>query len=173
MRTVTKIRKNSGIGRKYWPNCTVCKYMKANPAFRSRFVNSTYFNTDGTESAAEVLYAYHMPFTLSLMYAHIRRHMQSQIKKAEMIQASKAIDVDPLLIVESPTASSGEHEQGLDDFINEGRAKLAVGELQINATSFLQAIKIKADIEKSTKDRRLDGIKAFFSTRGTATEDKG
>lgn len=58
--------------------------------------------------------------------------------------------------------STTEHEVALDEFIHEGRNKMARGELSITSQTLLQAIKTKADIEKNTKDRRMDMIKAFF-----------
>lgn len=65
--------------------------------------------------------------------------------------------------VEGDVVSRAQHELGLDEFIRSGRDKLLRGEMTITATNYLQAIKIKSDNEKNTKDRRLEMIKNFFS----------
>jgi hypothetical protein len=57
-------------------------------------------------------------------------------------------------------------DMGLDDFIQAGRDKLARGELVINSQTFLTAIKIKKDDEKSNKDRKVDLLRTMFSGAG-------
>lgn len=167
--------RNKGVARVYWPNCSVCQYMKKNSDFRYRVMQSTYFNPQGTENLMDVVHSFGDPFKSTTMYQHMRRHQAKDLIKA----ASKFDENGNLLIdnrmkptievIENPTSSTTNYELGLDEFIQAGRDKMARGELPISASTFVAAIKAKADIEKSTKDRRLDMVKAFFS--GPKTEE--
>jgi len=170
------------VRRVYWPNCSVCQYMKKNRDFRYRIMQSTYFNPNGTESAGEVVHAFGDPFVLSTFYAHMQRHQHKDLIKAQVVydksELAKTETVSPAVVigaVEGEIVSSRPHEQGLDEFIKEGREKLIRKELQITSTSYLQAIKIKMDNEAKTKDRRLDAVKTMFKgiTDDTRTSQEG
>lgn len=143
--------------------------MKKNPAFRLRVMQSKYFNPAGHESVATVVHDFADPFTMPSMYTHLQRHQESDIQKAR--KRFKEIDHPhnvPLAkvagAVEGEVLSTQQHELGLDEFIREGREKLLRKEMTISASNYLEAIKIKAGIEKNTKDRRMDMIKSFFAT---------
>lgn len=167
---IQKSKRQKLVRRVYWPNCMVCQYMKKNKDFRYRIMTSTYFHPEGQESAAEVVHAFGDPFKLSTFYAHLQRHQAKDLIKAQQRFDIKHKTDKPdakLIIgaVEGTVENTGEaHEQGLDEFIRDGRALLASGELKVTATTFLQAIKIKSDNEKSTKDRRLEAMKAIFKS---------
>lgn len=156
--------------RIYWPNCQVCQYMKKNKQFRYDVMQSTYFNPHGQESLMEVNRRYGGLFTSSTLYAHMKRHQHKDILAAEkradeMEKAAKGIKpILPAVVqaVEGQVVSTQDHERGLDKFIREGEEMLDRREMKLSATTYLQAIKIKADIEKSTKDRRLDAVKSMF-----------
>lgn len=116
---------------------------------------------------AAVVHDFGDPFPMSNIYIHMMRHQESDIQRArtrfkevehpqnKMIKAAGA--------VEGQVLAAAPHEVTLDEFIREGRALLLRNELSITATTLLQAIKIRADVDKTTKDRRLDMIKNFFA----------
>lgn len=138
--------------------------MKQHPDFKLRCMKSSYFTELGTESLMDVVHAYGDPFNPSTMYAHMKRHQTKDLIMAEKAIERKNKAAPPIIdVVESRIDSITEHERGLDEFITVGRNKLSVGELPITANAYLQAIKIKSDIEKNTKDRRMEMIKSFFS----------
>lgn len=161
----------------YWKNCSVCQYMKKHKDFKYRVQNSRYYNELATESLPDVLRAFRDPFTQANLYAHLKRHASR-----DLVRAPSRIDENGNLLIDNRVKatvsivehidpqSKTNHELGLDDFIKVGRDKLASGELTITSQSFLQAIKIKADIEKGTKDRRADMLKGLFS--GAAPKQK-
>lgn len=136
-------------------------------------MQSTYFNPNGHESAMAVVHAFGDPFLTTTFYAHMQRHQAKDVIDAErrfsVEEATKLREqgITPnatALVkgVEGEVGSTGQHESGLDEFIAEGRAKLLRREMSITATTYLQAIKIKADIERTTKDRRLDMVKTLM-----------
>lgn len=132
--------------------------MKKHPDFRAQVQHSSYLRPDGNESLQEVVRRWGDPFGMPLMYAHMKRHQLKDIIKAEQLLPVQDI---PLEIFENPVKSDTPHEQGLDEFIAKGRQMLADGKLPLTASAVLKAISIKADIEKSTKDRRLDVFKTM------------
>ena len=141
--------------------------MKKNPPFRYRVMQSKYFQPSGNESLADVVHAFGDPFPIGSVYVHMGRHQNYDLRKArerfkELEHPQQGI-VNAAAAVEGEVVTSGEHELGLDEFIREGRQKLLRNEMPISATNYLAAIKIKADIQKSAKDRRLDMIKSFFA----------
>ena len=165
-----KERKPQLPRRTYHPNCAVCQYEKAHKDFRYDMLKSTYFNPDGVETVTDVINRYGNPFKAPSFYAHLQRHRKKDVelgkKNYEIKQQDKALlpttPATLITAVESEVLATAPHEQGLDEFIRQGRTKLSMDEMPITPTNFLQAIKIKADIEKSTKDRRLDAVKSMF-----------
>lgn len=140
--------------------------MKKNPPFRYRVMQSKYFQPSGTESLADVIHAFGDPFPQGSMYVHMGRHQENDVIQAKkrFSALEKPTGIIPVAAaVEGEVMSAGVHEQGLDEFIQEGTEKLRRKEMTISATNYLAAIKIKADIQKTTKDRRLDMIKSFFA----------
>lgn len=129
---------------------------------------STYFTPTGVETLSDVVYRYEVPLKLPAIYNHMKRHQWKDLQKAEEAQAPKEVTLPSVLqppivaAVEGEVVSTQDHEVGLDDFIRKGREKLMADQLPITATTYLQAIKIKADIDKNTKDRRLDAVKSLF-----------
>lgn len=150
--------------------------MRKNPPFRLRCMQSKYFNPAGHESLAAVVHDFGDPFPLATMYMHMWRHQESDIQRArkkfkEIEHPHSSSKPTPVDVVEGDVVSKAEHEKTLDEFIFEGRQKLLRRELPITATTLLAAIKIRSDIDKTTKDRRLDMIKSFFAGGGKQVED--
>lgn len=143
--------------------CSVCRYMNYHGDFRLAVLNSNMFNRKNPETLPQVMYRYNVSaFKLATLRQHIRRHMQVELAKD-----------DPVIISGIPIDVVGQdlkpHEIGLDHFIKLGTEKLKRGEMPITASNYLQAIKTKAEIEKSTKDRKADIFKAMFT--GAAPTD--
>ena len=180
MKSSTKTRNFRGKApaRVYWPGCAVCQYMKKNQDFRYRCMQSTYFNPQGSESLMDVVHAFGDPFKSSAMYQHMKRHQTK-----DLIKAAESFDengngvlnnpaiTNTVRMLDRPSEATENHEIGLDEFIQQGRDKMVRGEMQITANTYLQAIKIKADIQKSNKDRKLDAMKALFGGASGRKED--
>lgn len=138
----------------------VCQYLKKNPDVRFRVNRSTYFNPDGQETVLSVFRDAKTDFKTITIYAHLKRHQAKQ-RETALTQPVNPI-ITTMKLVEGPNGES-QHEMGLDEFITEGRNKLARGELLITSNTYLQALKIKHDADKSNKDRRMDALKALFA----------
>lgn len=158
--------------RIYWPRCAVCQYERKHKDFRYRLMQSTYFNPQGTEAASEVLAAFGSPFGSSAFYAHMNRHRHTDLAKAQakydQTMDKSTTKPNPALLitaVEGDVIQRSEHELALKEIVAEGRAKLASGDMTITLTGMINASKALADIDKSTKDRRLDAAKSFFSKK--------
>lgn len=169
----------------YSKTCAVCKFMKKNKDFKIACMQSTYFNPDGAATLTDVNLSFNEPFKLPALYQHFKRHQKAAVLRAQqkakatgsrlsshaVIKQTKAAEAARIAaLVEGEVSSTGAHERGLDAFIAAGRAKLDVGEMSITAATFLQAIKVKAEIEKSTKDRRMDAVKTLFKGAAPKTE---
>jgi len=179
----------SGVTKKnkWKPNCSVCQKMKKDKAFREACMASTYFDPNGLESLLEVNNRYAQPFKMPTLYRHMSRHQQDDIDIAEKLAeangivsknwqrktrqtAHKSLPTAPGLdkeAIENTVAiveggGKPDFEKALDKFIKVGEAKLELGQIPISAANLVQAIKVKADIEMRTKDRKLDMLKSMF-----------
>lgn len=170
--------------RIYWPRCSVCQYMKKHKDFRYACIHSTYQDPKGVESLVQVNERYGNPFLMPTLYRHMQRHHKAnksfytQEKGEKYEKRSALIGADPntlelnntkellentVNVVESDVMSKQQHELGLDEFIAIGRDRLAHGEMALSASNFITAIKVKAEIERTTKDRRLEMLKSMFA----------
>ncbi len=149
--------------------------MKSHKEFRLQLMQSSYFNPDATASPIDIVKAFGAPFKNDMVYYHLKKHQDQSItktkRKLKELQ-DKGILKNTIDLVETTTDSTTLHEIGLDQFIQQGRDNLASHELPISAPTYLQAIKIKADIEKTTKDRRLEAMKSMFSGGGASGNAK-
>lgn len=150
-------------------NCMVCQGMKKDKNFRERMFMSKYFKDDGTESMPHVIKSFGNQYKIQTVYACLRYHHGDEtMRPATHVLKNGKVVVDRRFkatfdeIEVLPSYATSNHEMGLDDFIAKGRAKLAAGELQLTATTFLQAIKIKMDNDAKTKDRRADMLQGLF-----------
>jgi hypothetical protein len=154
------------LQRVYWPNCRVCQFLKKNKDVRDRVLQSTYFNPYGNEALLSIFHDIGDPFPPSSIYTHIQRHQTRDIIKAEKRLDNLDNAAVAVSLVETGTSNYPQHIEGLDEFIREGREKLARKDLSISSSTYLQAIKIKAEIERSTKDRKADLLKTMFAGAG-------
>lgn len=148
----------------YSPRCKVCKFMKTHPDFRLRIMRSTKFNENGSENLAGVVHAYGDPFPLQTLYMHIKRHQAQDVEDAKFGKLTVTV---PSMrdLIEGDVRTGSEHELALDEIIEQGRMKLASKTMVLTVNHVIAAAKAKAEIEKSTKDRRLEAAKAFFSNK--------
>lgn len=159
----------------YSPVCLVCQYMKQHRAFREAVILSTYFDPNGAESLAEVVKRFNDPFPMVNIYAHTTRHMKQNIQRWRRLAGleekslamkkkdrAKELLTETMTVVEAPVSAQGEHVTALDEFIEQGRRKVASGQMPITAQTYVQALKAKAEIENKTKDRRYDALKSLF-----------
>ena len=136
--------------------------------FRLRCMQSRYFVPGAKESLTRVVHDFGDPFSLPSIYTHMRRHQISDLQKArerfrEIEHPHTGLAIKAAGAVEGDVVSKSNHEIALDELIVEGREKLLRKELPITATTFLTAIKIRSDIDKNTKDRRMEMVKSFFT----------
>lgn len=170
--------------------CQVCQYLKRNNDFKVALLLSSYFNPKGQESLPEVNKRFGQPFTLITLYKHAQRHMKPNVprwmksagleekknwhlalEKTKVATADKLEALENTMeIVERTPTSTSAHEQTLDDFITKGHEMIKDGQLKVTAQTLVQAIKAKADIEKSNKDRKMDAMKTLFAGMGGAKE---
>lgn len=149
---------------------------------------STYFNPDGTETLLQVNNRYGQPFKMPTLYRHMSRHQADDIHVSEELAKARGIEsknwqrrtvqtahkvgprapgLDKEVIENTVAVVEGNADpqfvQALDEFITVGRAKMGLGQVPISASNYIAAIKVKADIEMRTKDRKLDMLKTMFS----------
>lgn len=176
--------------RLYSPTCQVCQYMRRNRDFSVALLLSSYFNPKGQESLPEVNKRFGEPFTQITLYKHAQRHMKPNVprwmkingleekknwhtalEKTRVATAEKLEVLENTMeLVERTPESISAHEQTLDDFITKGHEMIRDGQLKVTAQTLVQAIKAKADIEKSNKDRRFNALREMFA--GAAPKNK-
>lgn len=155
--------------------------MKKDKDFRDACMACTYFNPDGKETLMDVNNRYGHPFKMPTLYRHMTVHQAEDIHMAEKLLEIRGIksvnwqrqtratkpDIDIKTVESTVEIVEGKKgkptfEVALDEFIDVGRAKMDMGQIPISATNYIQAIKVKADIDKSNKDRKLDLLKGMF-----------
>jgi hypothetical protein len=123
----------------------------------------------GMESMAEVAIAFKVDINLNTLYKCMKNHhAHMKGKPAIRVNQKGEVVIDNNYIttqdlINSPDGIINNHELGLDEIIHHGRNLLASGQMQVTAQHFISAIKVKADIEKSNKDRKLDLLKSMFT----------
>lgn len=161
---------------KFQKYCKHCKYMKKYPGYTYRLFNSKYFDKQGMESLPDVMRAFKVPINQQTVYNCLKRHFPSYNNRAAVSVNNKGQTIVDArfaateTVLDTPTGTVKMHEAGLDEFIAEGRNMVKRGEIAITAANYITAIRVKADIEKSNKDRKLDLLKTMFS--GAAPSEK-
>jgi 5-hydroxyisourate hydrolase-like protein (transthyretin family) len=170
----------------------VCQYMRKHQDYRYACLRSTYFDPNGKESLLATNERYGKPFKLPTLYQHMKRHQKRDIErserlaeitgepsktwqrktvKTELIRAEKKKELEKVedviqnteTVIDAPLSRRQQYEIGLDEFIALGRDRLKHNEMAISAANFIAAVKVKADIERTTKDRRLEMLRSMFS----------
>jgi hypothetical protein len=166
--------------------------MRRNRDFGVALLLSSYFQPKGKESLPEVLKRFGSPWPLISLYSHCQRHMRDNLprwmKSYDLVEKKnwekalehtriataekKELIENTLEVINKTSTSTTPHEQSLDDFITKGAEMVKEGKINITATTYIQAIRAKADIEKSNKDRRLDAMKAMFTGAAPKSNDQ-
>ena len=146
-------------GLQFQKYCKHCKYMKSHKGYAHEVFNSKYFDRDNELTLPQVLVKYNISITQQTVYNCLKKHFPQYNPKLkdlipQLTNTVAVIDGDP---------NTSTHEQALDEFIATGKRMVQNGEMVINPATYISAIKTKADIEKSSKDRKLEMMKAFFS----------
>lgn len=175
--------------------------MKKHQDFRRACLMSTYFIPNGRESLQAVFDRYQpVPFKQPALYKHMERHQKMDIDRSEALNkisgtesavwqrtagnrgaknqiGLKKEDKETLVntadVIEAPVPVGQKYEIGLDEFIEVGRAKLRIGDMNISAANYISAIKVKADIERTTKDRRLEMLRSMFAGAAPGSSTSG
>lgn len=130
-------------------------------------MRSTYFDPiNGQHTLKDVWVKWKPDFELANFYQHAKRHQPKDLIRAE---ASLEAAVAPL--VNRLSDEEDAHEATLDEFIDKGRQMLKTGKLSITSQTLLQAIKTKADIKKSDKDRKMDALRLMAGASGIAKQE--
>lgn len=164
--------------------------MKKDKAFRDAVMYSTYLNPHGTETLVAVNNRYGQPFKMPTLYKHMLRHQTADIAVSEAMTEAKGIKSpnwqrkttrtlgvqeaveNTVKIVEGDKKEIAQVERALNAFIKAGEALVDTGNMPISAANYIAAIKVKADIEMRTKDRKLEALKAMFSGAAPASAEE-
>jgi hypothetical protein len=94
-----------------------------------------------------------------------------QLEKLKEEQSIQEVLGNTVSVVEADVESRLPHEIALDEFIAIGRDKLKHNDMAISAANLIAAVKTKADIERTTKDRRLEMLKSMFAGAAPKTDE--
>lgn len=133
------------------------------------------------------------PLKQPTLYQHMKRHQKKDIERSERIaevsgtpsvvwqrtagnRGLKKEEPKELLentgkVIEAPVGARQKYEIGLDEFIEAGRDRLKHNEMTISAANYISAIKVKAEIERTTKDRRLEMLRSMFTGAAPKKEE--
>lgn len=167
--------KPQGKNKIYYPRCTVCAYMRDNQTWYAEFKKINYFDPTSPENAAQFFLRTAPPFSKEAYYRHLRNHTTLLKKKIALAKArwadGKIVKQEVIDLKEFTDDPNASHVDALDDVINKFHNAVRQGKIPLTLQGGLQAIKIKADIEKSNKDRKVDLFKAF-SSMGNKSEQR-
>ena len=149
--------------------------MKKNQVWYEELKKTSYFDPTSPENAAMFFQRTAPPISREAYYRHLRNHtallkarIQSARTRHENGRLVKQEVIDLKILADDPPA---DHVDALDDVINKFHRAVREGKVPMTMQGGLQAIKIKADIEKSNKDRKVDLFKAFSSMGNKNAKD--
>lgn len=108
------------------------------------------------------------PMPYLAFHRHLQNHTTISKKRAEVARNLHATgridnrkDIIPFEIGDVVDGKAADHEQALNDTIRKFHTAVRNNKIPLTLTGGLQAIKIKADIDRSNKDRKIDLVKLF------------
>lgn len=138
-------------------------------------MQSTYFNTEGVETVSGVNMRYGSPFKLQTIYMHIRRHQTTALINANLVAESKGMPLSSRSVLPAPPeavqiaqlleidpSTTEPHEILLNKLIALAQIKVDHNDIPLNANTVLNLIKLKSEIIRSNKDRKVDVFKTMF-----------
>lgn len=152
--------------------CQTCIYEKEHKGFRQALLQSNYFNVNSLDSIIDVMWKFQCPLKVINVQKHCLNHLKPMVEKTVEAKVAQALSLGKKTAQEVlqgevvAPESDTYHEQVLDDVIKKSHQLLKEDKIKIDADVMLKALKIKADIEKSKKDRKLDALKAFAGMSG-------
>lgn len=169
--------KNSYFSR----NCQVCNYSKAHPDFHEAILHTKHIDINNKDTVTDVWKRFNVPLPYTSVMQHVRRHIipayesfkERMIVRQAISDKKLVTEEDLKKALEGEVGTKASHEQTLDSFIDEFDELIKDGKVKITAQTGLQAIKIKADIEKANKDRKLDAFKMMVGASGQTQQPKG
>lgn len=167
-------------GKHEWPTCQTCLFSKEHPKFHHDLLRCQYFDVNSLESIIDVMWKHRCPLKVLNVQRHCKNHLKPKMDASAAHQVAQALllgkkDASEVLgrplegqVIET---TSGLHEEVLDATIKKYYSELKADRIKITADIGLKAIKIKSDIEKANKDRKLDALKAFSGMSGGSNND--
>lgn len=152
------------------PNCTICQYLKHNPEIKKRVLATSYFSPAGTESLLVVFREAGVEFPASSIYSHAQRHEQNALARARR-QYLKSEASTAIVLPAVTKHSDSDYQGSLNEFIAAGRIKLANNDLRITASTYLTAIRIKADTNNADAERKIEMLKTIFAGASPHSKD--
>jgi len=153
----------------YYPRCRTCAYAKENSHWRKQLQQTRWFDENSPETISDFYHRTTPPVPYLAFYRHMLNHttvmkhsLENRKKKEQGLPINREIAPDILV----PDLSNVEvvdtdYMGALDETIRKFHTAVRTNKIPLSLTGGLQAIKIRADIDKSNKDRKLDAFKAF------------
>lgn len=160
---------------KFKPNCRSCQIARADQRFRKRVRYAAYKRESGDETLADI--GIEFGISTPQIYNHVKKHLtdvQDSYNAAKEIKIAKKtvefkanvqkeleLSIDPEVM--DTIQARPEAIVALDDYISQAAALISKGELKINATSFLQATKIRTDWDSKQQSNQTEFMKAIYA----------
>jgi hypothetical protein len=151
--------------------CQTCVFEKSHDGFRQALLQCNYFNVNSLDSIIDVMWKFQCPLKVINVQRHCKNHLRPMVEKSVTAKVAQALTLGKTMATEvlqgTVVESTGNlHEEVLDATIKKYYTELKADHIKITADIGLKAIKIKSDIEKANKDRKLDALKAFSGMSG-------
>ncbi len=164
--------------RIYYPRCRSCAYAKENKLWQKQLLRTQWFDKDSPETVADFYKRTAPPVPYLAFHRHLENHTAISRMRSERAKklieegkiAQRKPDLVPSLVTDVIVEANTDHEAALDDVIRKFHTAVRNNKIPITMSHGLQAIKIKADIDKSNKERKVDLMK-LFSGRGNGKAD--
>lgn len=163
------------MSMRYKVNCKSCQMSKTDPKLRKRIRYAAYKREHGDETLADI--ALERGLSVPQIYNHVKKHMSDAqesynaakdtkiAKQREVFKANVAKELELSVDVDVLDSIEGRPESvvALDDYISQAKLLIDKGLLKINATSFLQAVKIRTDWSSKQQTNKTEFMKAIYA----------
>lgn len=157
---------------KYNKLCGICSLSKNDPKFRKRVLHATFRREGGEESLVDIAKEFNIK--QSSLYSHTKKHIRDttdqekrrlaslMMSKRESIRAKSNHDLQ-VAVYKDDVMPIEQFEEGLDEYILQGKDLLDKGQIKITGKDFLTAIKIKSEIHAKKRGQDIEIMKAVYS----------
>ncbi len=164
----------------YYPRCQTCAYMKKNQDWYKQLLQTSYYDEASPETPGQFYARTAPPFPQRAYYRHLQNHSQKVKEKLarEAIRKAKNlatvtqqhnIELDELQRVVE-VESKSDYTGALDDIIRKFHADVKSNRIKVTGGIGMQAIKLRADIDKGKKDQKIDVLKMFAGRNGKSRQ---